>query len=207
MDLDKIKQLAEQLMLNTYGHVERGLGDHYYHGQRVAKLSVTLRKMILPDDDSHDEILTVAGWFHDIAKGKPQHDRFGAVIAREALRNYCTPEQLDEIVHIISLHSDRGHPEYSDWIQLQQDADLLDHFGTYNVWMTLAYCAYKHDSNLVEIANHDVEEFVQQKSHWQEESCNYEVSRRIIAEKLNYWYNFMKRMKVEANGEFWVIPE
>jgi uncharacterized protein len=205
-NMDKIRKLAENLMLDTYGHVDRGIGDHYYHGQRVAKLAVTLRKLILPEDNSHDDILTVAGWFHDIAKGKPKHARFGAAMAGEALREYCTAEELGEITNIIRLHADRGHPDYTDWVKLQQDADLLDHFGTYNVWMTYAYRSFKHESNLLGIADFELEHFDEMHTHYRN-LCNYEVSRRICTEKITYWKEFLDRMKVEANGEFWAIPE
>jgi uncharacterized protein len=204
-NMDKISKLAENLMLDTYSHVDRGIGDHYYHGQRVAKLAVTLRKLVLPEDASHDDILTVAGWFHDIAKSKPQHARFGAAMAGEALREYCTAEELSEITNIIRLHDDRGHPEYADFIKLQQDADLLDHFGTYNVWMTYAYRSFRHESNLLEIADFDLADY--EKHMYHIDQCNYEVSRRICKEKRDYWRDFMKRVKVEANGEFWAIPE
>jgi hypothetical protein len=61
MDLQSIKLTMEKLMKNRFQHPDRGKGDAFYHSERVAKLSVSLRKIIFPNDDSHDEILTVAG--------------------------------------------------------------------------------------------------------------------------------------------------
>ncbi|MDR0946845.1 MAG: HD domain-containing protein, partial [Ruminococcus sp.] len=139
IDLHKIKRVMEDLMLDRYQHPDRGLGDAFYHSERTAKLSIHLREKIFPNDNSHDDILRVAAWFHDIAKGMPEHARFGAVMAREALKDFCTSDDLDEIYEIIRLHDDRGHSEYNNWVKLQQDADFIDHYGTYNIWFNFAY--------------------------------------------------------------------
>ncbi|NLI63506.1 MAG: hypothetical protein GX367_02080 [Bacteroidales bacterium] len=40
-------------------------GNKYDHGQRVANLSKMIRKNILPDDNTRDDILIVSAWFHD----------------------------------------------------------------------------------------------------------------------------------------------
>jgi HD superfamily phosphodiesterase len=166
----------------------------------VAKLAVTLRKLILPNDDSHDDILTAAGLCHDIAKGMPEHGRYGAVLAREALAGLCTAAELDEICAIIRLHYfNKGHNDYSDWVKLHQDADCIDHSGTYFLWNVFSYRAWRHEGDLAEIARQQLDEFPLGLV----DSVNFEVSKKIAAEKLAFHRAFWERMRVEANGEIW----
>lgn len=52
----------------------------------------------------------------------------------------CPPTQLQTIQQLIRFHDTRDHkPEYSHRLLLLQDADLLDHFGTYDLWITFRY--------------------------------------------------------------------
>lgn len=48
---------------STFSFMEKG--NKYDHGQRVANLSKMIRKNILPDDNTRDDILIVSAWFHD----------------------------------------------------------------------------------------------------------------------------------------------
>jgi HD superfamily phosphodiesterase len=204
MNLIAIRQIAEDTMLDRYGHPDRGIGDSYFHGQRTAKLAVTLRKLILPEDDSHDEILTVAGWFHDIGKGMPQHARYGAALAKEALKDHLTPDELTEVAEIIALHGNRGHSEYSDWIKIQQDADFIDHGGTYFIWFNFTSRAWLHKGDIAEIAREQTEVF-HDDMRKDLDKLNFAVSRKIAEEKLQFQEMFWQRMKTEANGEIWDI--
>ncbi|MDR0948636.1 MAG: HD domain-containing protein [Lachnospiraceae bacterium] len=201
MDLHKIKELMTQLMQDRYQHPDRGLGDAFFHCERVAKLAVDLRKQIFPNDDSHDEILTVAGWFHDMGKGSPEHARFGAVMAREALHDFCSSDELDEICEIIRYHDDRGHSEYSPWVKLHQDADVLDHHGTYFIWCSLSYRAWRHEGNISKFAGEQLDIYNYKTKILK--LINYDFSRSICEEKLDYQNAFWERLKAEANGEMY----
>jgi hypothetical protein len=202
MNLPAIRAAAEHLMLDRYQHPDRGLGDAYHHCVRVAKLTVTLRKLILPDDDSHDDILTAAGLCHDLAKGMPEHARYGAALAREALAGLCTAGELDEVCGIINLHADRGHSEYSNWVKLHQDADHIDHLGTYFIWFTFAHRAWRHEGDIAEIARWQVQKQYKNREPWLDE-LNFEISREIGAEKFDFQTAFFERMRAEANGDIW----
>ncbi|MDR0964441.1 MAG: HD domain-containing protein [Clostridium sp.] len=197
MDLHKIKELMVKLMQDRYQHPDRGLGDAFLHCERVAKLAVDLRKHILPNDDSRDEILTVAGWFHDIGKGSPEHARFGAVMAREVLHDFCSSNELDEICEIIRLHADRGHSEYSPWVKLHQDADVLDHHGTYFIWYVFSHRSWRHEGDIAKIAKEQLEVYNYKAKIL--ESVNYDFSRSICAEKFDYQNAFWERLKIEAS--------
>ncbi len=113
------------------GHIDREIGSVYYHGARVAKGVIYLRKNILPDDVSMDDTLRVAAMFHDLSKGIEPHARYGAVLAREALREEVDPATLDTVCALIAAHCDRqpGSGKYDDYALLLQDADLIDHFA------------------------------------------------------------------------------
>ncbi|MEA4832678.1 MAG: HD domain-containing protein [Oscillospiraceae bacterium] len=155
MNLDKIKSIATELMKDKRSHSWKERGNKYYHGERVAKLVVTLRGIILPNDQSHDEILTIAAWFHDIANGIEEHGTEGSAITREILSDHCTAAELDDICGIIAVHDDRSSNRrfFSDYIKLHQDADYLDHFGTYDIWMNFLY-AVPHNETINDVSNY-----------------------------------------------------
>lgn len=203
MDLPKIKELAYGLLGNKSSHNWKEKGNKYYHGERVAELALKLRKIILPNDDSHDDILMAAAWFHDIKNGKKEHAGKGAKKARVILRDYCTTEELDEICGIIAVHDDRyhGRDTYSDYIKLHQDADHLDHFGTYDVWMHIAY-VISHGQTVPDAIDWLTNVRPTEDEKYRSE-LNFEISKRIYDEKSSYVKSFTERFKVESAGQIW----
>lgn len=202
MRLDVLNDLAFQLMANRYTSDSHEKGEKYYHGQRVAKLAVRLRKHLFPDDPSHDEILTVAAWFHDIMNGCDNHNAEGAKKAREILAPHVTAAELDEISHLIGVHDDRrpdsGH---SNLIKLHQDADLLDHFGLYDIWRSFIY-ALPHDQSLPETLTYmrDVRPTLNDRYRGE---MNFELSRRIYDDRMAAYDRFVERFDAECRGEIW----
>ena len=144
MNIEKIAETAALLMRDRRSHSHKEVGNKYYHGQRVAKIAVALRKIVLPGNNSRDDILTAAAWMHDCANGEQNygnHASEGAEICRELLCDCCTAEELDQICHIVAHHDDRSHrTEYDIWLKCHQDADHLDHFGSYDVMMAFLEC-------------------------------------------------------------------
>jgi uncharacterized protein len=206
MDLQKLKELAFQHMGNRKAHREREKGFIYYHGQRVAKIAVTLRKLVLPDDDSRDEILTAAAYFHDIAKGIEPHGQYGAVLAAELMKDCCQPEELEEITGLIRCHQLRDKDTtYSEHVKILQDADILDHFGIIEIWMNFQYYAFT-DEPVTESVEFYKEHFPEHSQHVGS-MLNYEVSRRIYKEKIDFVQSFADRMAVEAKGGIFHIDE
>ena len=201
MDLNVIKQIASKQMENERSHTWKERGNKYYHGERTAKLAVTLRKLIFPDDPSHDDILTVAAWFHDIANGAEEHAEKGAEITRKLLSNLCSPAELDEICGIIAVHDDRysDRAMFSDRVKLHQDADHLDHFGTFEIWMKFLY-AVSHDMTINSIKDHMVKVFPSHTVIFRNE-LNYEISKLIYDDKANFQKSFIERFAVELSGE------
>jgi uncharacterized protein len=206
MDLQKLKELAFQHMGSRKAHREREMGFIYYHGQRVANIAVTLRKLVLPEDDSKDDLLTAAAFFHDIAKGIEPHGQYGAVLAGELLKEHCKPDELSEITELIRCHQLREKGAgYSEHIKILQDADILDHFGVIEIWMNFQYYAFT-DGPVTESVKFYKEEFPKFAQHVGE-MLNYEVSRRIYKEKIDFVRSFAGRMSVEAEGGIYNLDE
>ncbi|HBL84385.1 MAG: hypothetical protein A2Y17_04840 [Clostridiales bacterium GWF2_38_85] len=207
MELDKIKLIAAEQMKDKRSHSWKERGNKYYHGERVAKLVITLRKLIFPDDCSHDDILTAAAWFHDIANGGNNHGTAGAELARTLFGGCCSQAEIDEICGIIAVHDDRqcDHTDLSDWVKIHQDADHLDHFGTFDIWMNFLY-AVPHDETINDVSNYLVIERPLDFSRYRDE-LNFEVSRAIYDDKVEFLKNFTARFAMESDGEIWDMDE
>ncbi|NLC43488.1 MAG: HD domain-containing protein [Clostridiales bacterium] len=202
MDLQELKALAFKHLGNRKAHPERERGFIYYHGQRVAKLAVTLRKLIIPDVEDKDDILTVAAYFHDIAKGIEPHSRYGAIIVEELLKDYSEPDELVEICDLIRSHlKTKPDKQMTKREMVLQDADILEQFGTLELWTNFQYYA-NTDAPIEESVKFYQEKF---DGHAQRISgyLNFEISKKICREKIAFVKQFTDRMAVEAAGEIY----
>lgn len=199
-----LKNIAFEEMAGKSSHSFKEKGNKYYHGERVAKLAVKLRQIVIPDDDSHDDILTAAAWFHDIRNGIENHAQEGAEATRKTLSGHCTDEELDKICEIITVHDDRFSPRelFSDCIKLQQDADLLDHFGTFDIWSIVLYSIHINQT-INETRDYMIGDERQKENEYYRNQLNFEVSRKIYDEKIEFLTDFTKRFDVELNGGIW----
>jgi hypothetical protein len=207
MDLTKIKQIAFEQMSERSSHSWKERGNKYTHGERVARLALTLRQLLFPADSSHDSILTVAAWFHDIDNGVDDHCKKGAATTRALLEGLCEPAELNEITSIIAIHDERhgNRDAYSCWVKLHQDADLLDHFGTYEIWMNFLY-AVPHDITLTEVVEYIQTGRLADDARYKSE-LNYELSRAIYSEKSEFVGKFAERFAVETDGKFFDLEK
>jgi uncharacterized protein len=200
MDINILKEIAYKLMGNRKAQLEREKGFIYYHGLRVSKLSLNLRKIILNKDCSHDDIITVASLFHDAAKGIEPHGKNGAVLVKDILRDYCSEDEINEITNIIYYHSLRKkNNDYSEYIKIVQDSDMLDHFGSMDIWLNFQHCAYKDEpmQKALEFYNNEYNAEVQKCRAL----LNYDVSCKIFDDKVSFTDLFVDRFKREAEGE------
>ncbi len=199
MNLEQLKKLAWETMGRRLSHPDRERGFVYYHGQRVARIAVQLRELIFPGEDSLDEVLLVAGWFHDVGKGIEPHWEYGALLAREMLKEHCSPADLEKIVEIIGSHTLRKQGEYPLYVQLVQDADILDHFGTVEVWLNFWHCAVRGkgvEQSLEFYADEHEQEVTSVRG-----LLNFPASVQIFDEKVNFVRSFVARFAQEARGE------
>lgn len=198
MDLFKIKQKCYDLMSNRKFYIEREPGSAFFHGERVAKIVINLRKKIIPDNSSYDDILTVSAWFHDIAKGIEPHENYGSIIAKQSLAYLCQEEELIKIFELIQFHCRRKplNNSYSEWIKILQDADILDHFGSITIWTDFHYYSFEQKSVEEAIRHHEAE--------WQKicnkytPLINYDLCKQMLLEKMEFVEEFYKRLKYEG---------
>ncbi|WP_026477672.1 HD domain-containing protein [Alkaliphilus transvaalensis] len=198
MDLIKIKEIATKQLANRKERSNRERGYTYRHGERVASLAILLRKMI-SNDGSNDDIIRVASWFHDISKGVEPHGKYGAIVAREILNEYCSQSDLDRICEIIKNHQIRLKENiYPEYIKIVQDADILDHFGNIGIWITF----FDHacvDKSVDEVIGHYGEDFVVHVAKMRE-LLNYDISKEIFDDKINNTLAFISDLSVEVSG-------
>ena len=197
MNLVKIKQI---LVDEMYGKVQWSgeKSGKYYHGERVAKIALTLKKHILPNNDSHDDIITVAGWFHDVMNGAEEHALAGAEKTKILLSDHCSEWEMNEIYDIIYRHDDRysDRASFSDYAKIQQDADHLDHFGTYQIWGNILWGA--HNDNTVAEANEEIQKWAEKSvTERVENELNFDISKKIYRERIEFYCLFAERFSVE----------
>ncbi len=199
MDVEQLKELAYIHLANRKAHLEREKGFIYYHGQRVAKIAVWLREFILPHDQSHDEILMAAAFFHDIAKGIEPHSYYGSILVEQILRDYCSGYELEQITELIRWHQFRDQTkDYSEYIKILQDADTLDHGGSVELWMNFQYQSHTNGT-LLDSVQFYREEY-DKIAVMMRQGLNYDISVQIFDEKVEFVRNFIERMSVEAEG-------
>lgn len=164
---------------------------------------IDLRKRILPDDNSHDEILIAAALFHDILNGIENHEKLGAEYTRKLLENHCTKYEIDEICEIICFHDDRrpNDNNFSDYIKIHQDADFLDHFGTFDIWRVFTYTVY-HQQSIIDVIDW-YENTFQIEVEKQRQEMNFDLTRKIYDEKCLFVHSFCERLKIEGTGGIW----
>lgn len=200
MDIDRIEKLAFHKMGKKKSHSKREKGHVYYHGLRTANLALDIRKIIDETDDVKDNVIYVASLFHDIAKGIEPHNENGSILVRQILKDDCSHEELMEIAEIIRCHNLRdSNQEVTRQIKIVQDADILDHMGTMEVWLNFAYQAYNEKSVDASIEFYNNQEYKGYlKQH--RSKLNYDVSKKIFDDRAHFMHEFIERLSIEGKG-------
>lgn len=199
VDLVKIQKVAWETMGKRQTHPQREPGYIYYHGQRVGKIAVTLRELIFPLQKLEDPILLVASWFHDLGKGIEPHWKYGAFLAGDLLKDHCSEVELEKIQEIIHCHSLRKEQDYPDYVKLVQDADILDHFGSQEIWLNFLYTAHARQNvdYVVEYYDFKYEQHLEKVRGL----LNYPESVEFFDEKDLFVRSFIERFAREGRGE------
>lgn len=201
MDFDRLTALAFSLMGKRKSHLERETGFTYDHGVRVSNLALALRRRLYPEDASFDDVLRCAALFHDLGKGIGEHGHTGALLARDVLRELLTPDELETVCGLIDAHNKRrpGGEGYSPAALLLQDADLLDHYGSCEVWLNVSYCCCKGTHF------HDSVDFY--RDSWPAQVAqhrallHYDLSKAIFDDKVAFVNLYAARVAQEGRGE------
>lgn len=184
MNSERIAVLAKKYLMRR-AHEERETGFIYEHGQRVARGVIELRRRVT-DDASHDDLLRCAAMFHDVGKGIGEHGQTGAEMVRFLLKDELTPGEIDEVARLVYAHNHRapGTGKWDLWAQLLQDADIIDHYGTVEVWLNFHYCAYKDRQMLEDLSFYSDQFPAQTQEH--RALLNLDEAKRIYDERVQF---------------------
>jgi uncharacterized protein len=191
MDLAKIDQIARDSMAERREAREREPGWIYYHGRRTARLALWLCGEL--DSPADRDVLYAGALFHDVGKGVENHHEIGAAAARDLLRGLCTDGELEAVCDIVAKHCLRNHSlDFPEAVRIVQDADLLDHFGPIQPWLSF-YWSGVHGE-----AFHDHMDFVHREENRQSrqkmrESLNYDPAKRMFDERIAVEDEFFSR--------------
>lgn len=204
MDIKKIDQIALETMSKRKAHVERERGFIYNHGRRVAALSLSLYSKIESAEKALEETIYAGALFHDVGKGIGSHGHTGAVLVKDLLKDCCTSSELESISEIVRLHNKRGQKELPDMIKIVQDADILDHMGTQEIWMSFLYSSYadKDPDYAIDFWNSD---FFKSHISGARELLNFDISKSVYDERLDFELKFIERFIIESKGEIFNI--
>ena len=201
MEINRMKELAFDKMGKRKPHAKREKGYIYYHGLRTAELAIQIREMIDETDNSKDNIIYTASLFHDIAKGIEPHNENGCILVEQVLKDECSDEELREITEIIRYHNSRGNSQ--NWvkeIRIVQDADMLDHMGTMEVWLNFVYQAFDGKSVNASMDFYNDKTFRDYLKDCRSK-LNYDISKKIFDDRANFIHEFIKRLNIEGEGK------
>jgi uncharacterized protein len=145
LDIDRIEAVALAEMAKRQDLSFREPGWTLYHGKRTGRIACYLRERLDLSVDA--DALYVAGLFHDVRKDQEPHAELGAKRIRELLSGLVPQESLFTICEAVSLHNKRKQSDsFSDFTKLLQDADLIDHVGFIDIWMSFYWSGNKNES-------------------------------------------------------------
>ena len=140
--------------------------------------------------------------FHDIAKGMKPHSYYGAMLVRDILKDELTPYEMDEVCRLILAHGDRrpAREVHDLWVWLIQDADVLDHVGTGEIWMSCSHSVYI-GKPITDMLDWYTSGFDEQMAKYRNR-LNLDVSREILDSKVDFERQFIRRLLVESTGGY-----
>ena len=200
MNLEELKRIARETMKDRVSHQEREPGYILRHGMRTANLSGEIMAAASGIRDVFDEVLYAGGLFHDVGKGFKPHNEVGAQITNELLASVCNSRELDDVSNIVRFHCIRKHDiELETRILVVQDADMIDHFGTQEVWLNFYYGSYHRKGPEHSIVYWESDEWKRLLEDMRD-LLNFDLSKKIFDERVEFQAEFLARFKVEVEG-------
>jgi uncharacterized protein len=200
LNLEEIRRIASENMANRRSHLEREPGHIFHHGLRTANLAGEIIARVDGEMNVFDPVLYTGALFHDVGKGFAAHNEAGADIARRLLDGVCAPADLDRVCEIIQFHCIRKHGlDLNTGVLAVQDADMIDHFGTQEIWLSFLFQAYSHGNQGDVIAYWDSDEFKKRTAKLRD-LLNFDVSKTIYDDRVKFQESFHARLKLEGEG-------
>ncbi len=210
--MDAMKAVLASALADKASHIWKEPGNKYEHGLRTAKLALQLKADLgIPDTEVDPGILTVAAWFHDVCNSADvsDHENAGADLLPSLIGSYCTQEELAQIQQIVRVHDTRLKNlateerlcTYPHIVLLVQDADLIDHLGTYSIWATFSDLVYRHKTPNDYVVPFENGAFDRWANSWRIK-MNYSHARDLFDEKIAFEKAFAARMRRELDGAY-----
>lgn len=203
MNRDDLLKIARESLQNHVSSTFREPGWVLRHGVGTANLALTLRQVIMPQDNSFDDLLYAAALFHDCGKYATGHEgedhgELGAARARELLGSLLPAQELNTVCQAISVHNKRKQRLYTPLEMLLQDADSLDHRGTMGIWIHFAYCfsTGQGPQGLLDYRESGFDEMNEEVIN----GLNYSQSLIAYNEKIAFEMAFIQRLEREIPG-------
>ncbi|MDD4796353.1 MAG: HD domain-containing protein [Eubacteriales bacterium] len=202
MDREQLLDIARREMAQQVSHQEREPGWVLRHGSGTARLALELRKALLPADGDIDDTLYAAALFHDCGKyadAHQAHAQAGSQRARQLLAGVVQAQELDVICHAILVHDKRKAQPYTQLEYLLQDADILDHMGSIEIWLNFNYSARTGRDAAFSAEFYESREF-RDMTDMNRSLLNYSQSVIAFQEKLEFALLFAERFRRECDG-------
>ena len=197
-DVSALEKILLRYVGRRRSHPHREAGAAARHGIRLARGVIELRQLIA-QDASHDEALMVAALFHDIRAGEEPHGEIGARTAAELLRGRVEKPVLLEALSIIRLHDTREEKDV--FLSVFRDADLLDHIGCYEIFMSFAY-SFDTGRGMEDALGDWYEKKFDASMDRLRRELHFDASRRVFDEKVEFERAFRTRLALEARGSY-----
>lgn len=198
MDRSKAQDKAREVLLDIVSHERREPGWAYRHGLRTANLALWLRERLFPGEERMDDLLYAAGLFHDCAKDDVEdHAAAGALRAAAYMEGIAEARDIPVVVRAIHMHNKRNEPS-TDLEKILQDADIIDHFGTIEVWLNVSYSVLGGEGPERSLDFYD--------NYWDgmvkelREMLNFDLSKAIFDDRIRFNNEFVTRLRVESEG-------
>lgn len=149
MDRSRLIEIARAEMGDSDTHRNRERGYVLHHGLRVARIAADLAEEVGPagPEAPNADRVFAAGLFHDMCKGAEPHHELAAERAPGLLADVLGEADRRRVAGLVASHNDRGRPAaHTLEAKIVQDADVLDHVGAVNAWMTLQHAARNEQS-------------------------------------------------------------
>jgi uncharacterized protein len=206
MNLEVIRGIARKAMETRISHSGREPGYIFAHGKRTANLAGEIVSRMTGREEIIDEILYTGALFHDVGKGLPRHNEAGAVLVKQLLADVCDVGQLESISDIVRFHCLRKHDlDLNESILALQDADIIDHFGTQEVWLNFYNSAHYHHSTQHSLDWWQGERFAQIVTKMRT-LLNFDFSKEIYDDRVAFHKDFLARFRAESKGLIYVCP-
>jgi uncharacterized protein len=143
MDIKQIEELAFNIMKDRK-IPGREKGFIYYHGKRTANIALNIYNQLIEKGSKEEMDLLYCGClFHDVGKGIEPHNETGKELVNYYLQDICNVEQREKISRIVYEHNLRGEKYGGNSFlgKIAQDADILDHMGTMDIWIAFQWHA------------------------------------------------------------------